>query len=235
MTEIDRPHFQDKTVIVTGGSRGIGLATARAFVEAGARVAICARDPERLRQATQQLGGPSRIVGAVADVADPAQMQAFIHEALSALGPIDILVNNAGIAHVGAFAEEPVESFFTVIDANLKGTMLATRLVLPDMLARRQGVVINVASGAGLSGFPELVSYCASKFGVVGFTEALAREVDPLGVRVYAVCPGRVATDMQVLYSGAKVGMPPEKVAQRILRLAGPRPGADTGSCVVVA
>jgi 3-oxoacyl-[acyl-carrier protein] reductase len=229
------PDFRDKTVIVTGGSRGIGLATARTFAEAGARVAICGRDPERLRRAVRELGGTSRAMAAAADVADPAQVEAFINEALNTLGPIDILINNAGIAHAGPFAEEPVESLVAVIDVNLKGTMLVTRRVLPDMLARGQGVIVNVASGAGLSGFPDLVSYCASKFGVVGFTEALAQEAGPRGVRVYAVCPGRVATDMQVLYSGAKVGMPPEKVAERIVRLAGPRPGADTGRCVVIA
>jgi 3-oxoacyl-[acyl-carrier protein] reductase len=111
--------------------------------------------------------------------------------------------------------------------------MLVTRATLPIML-EHGGVIVNVASGAGLSGFPDLVSYCASKFGVVGFTESLHREVGSAGVRVYGLCPGKVATDMQVLYSGARVGMAPEKVAERILRLAGAHPGARPGRCEVL-
>ena len=103
------------------------------------------------------------------------------------------------------------------------------------MLARGSGVIINIASGAGLTGFAELASYCASKFAVVGFTESLAQEVAAQGIRVYAVCPGRVDTDMQREYSGRRMGMPPERVAEKILALAGPRPPIRSGRCLEIA
>jgi 3-oxoacyl-[acyl-carrier protein] reductase len=152
---------------------------------------------------------------------------------MAVLGPADVLVNNAGISYVGPFAKEPAESISAVVDVNLKGVMYMTRAVLPAMLARREGVIVNVSSGAGLSGFPDIVSYCATKFGVVGFSEALDEEVRGSGVCVYALCPGAVATDMQVQYSGAKVGMAPEKVARRMLELAMMKPGLRRQRCVV--
>jgi 3-oxoacyl-[acyl-carrier protein] reductase len=232
-----RPEHGDalhgKTVIVTGGSRGIGFATAHAFLAAGARVAICARHPSRLKEAEARLGGRERLLARAADVSDPAQVLAFVEDATAALGPAQVLVNNAGIAYVGPFAKEPGESISATVDVNLKGVMYMTRAVLPAMMARRQGVIVNVSSGAGLSGFPDIVSYCASKFGVVGFSRALHEEVRGSGLRIYALCPGAVATDLQVQYSGAKVGMAPEKVARRILELAMAERGLISRRCVV--
>lgn len=225
--------FRGKTVIVTGGSRGIGFATARAFVAAGARVAICARDPARLQEARARINAAEGIVACAVDVSDPRQVEAFIDEATAALGPVDVLVNNAGIAYVGPFVKQSAESIGAVVDVNLKGVMYMTRGVLPAMIARRGGTIVNVSSGAGLSGFRDIVSYCAAKFGVVGFSQALDEEARGAGVRIYALCPGAVATDMQVQYSGAKVGMAPEKVAQRILELATPKRSLTRRPCVV--
>lgn len=222
-----------KIVIVTGGSRGIGFATAQAFLGAGARVAICARDPACLKEAESRLGGGQRLLARAADVSDAAQVWAFVDEVVRVLGPVEVLVNNAGIASVGPFAKQPAESISAVVDVNLKGVMYVTRAVLPVMIARREGAIVNISSGAGLSGFPDIVSYCATKFGVVGFSEALDQEVLGSGVRVHALCPGAVATDMQVQYSGAKVGMPPEKVARRILELAVNQRGVRQRRCVV--
>jgi hypothetical protein len=116
-----------------------------------------------------------------------------------------------------------------VVDVNVKGVLYTTRVVLPYMLKQGRGVVINVSSGAGFTGFPEIVTYCASKFAVVGFTEALAQELRGTGVQVYGLCPGRVATDMQVQYSGERIGMAPERVAETILKLAGRRPPVASG------
>jgi 3-oxoacyl-[acyl-carrier protein] reductase len=234
-TRETRDTLQGKSVVISGGSRGIGFSTAQAFLGAGALVAICARDAARLRDAEARLSAGERLLARVGDVTDRAQVQAFVDEAAAAFGPVDVLVNNAGVLHVGPFAEEPVESISTVIDVNLKGVMYMTRAVLPSMIARGKGVIVNVSSGAGLSGFPEIVSYCASKFGVVGFTQALDEEVRSLGLRVYALCPGRVATEMQAQYSGAKVGMTPEKVAHRILELATATPSLLPGRCVVTS
>lgn len=229
----DSGPLHGKTVIVTGGSRGIGLATTQAFLDAGARVAICARSASRLSEAEASLSAGKRLFARAADVSNPAQVRAFVAEATSALGPVAVLVNNAGIAYVGPFAEEPSESIGAVVDVNLKGLMYMTRAVLPAMLTRREGVIVNLSSGAGLSGFPDMVSYCATKFGVVGFSEALDAEVRGSGVCVYALCPGAVATDMQVQYSGAKVGMAPEKVARRIVELAAAKRGLKPRQCVV--
>lgn len=228
----ERSTFGTSAAIVTGASRGIGLAVARALLERGARVAICARDPERLQRAAAQLGAAERLFARPADVSDPDEVTRFVEEARAAIGAVGVLVNNAGIVRVGPFAEEPPAALAMVLDVNLKGAIYLTRALLPEMIARGQGTVINVASGAGLAGFPRIVSYCASKFGLVGFSEALDRELRGAGVRVYAVCPGRVATDMQVAYSGARVGMPPEAVAEVIVALAARR-GAGPRRCVV--
>jgi 3-oxoacyl-[acyl-carrier protein] reductase len=225
--------WKDRSIVVTGGSRGIGLATARAFLKGGARVAICAMDQERLQQARRDLAGLGQVYAAAADVRDPIQVEAFVGRAGEELGPVDVLVNNAGLVWAGSFTEQPYESMGDVIDVNLKGLMYMTRAVLPSMIERASGVIVNVSSGAGLSGFADIVSYCASKFGVVGFTESLDQEVSGRGVRVYGICPGRVATDMQVQYSGQRVGMPPERVAERILELAGSK--GRTGKCVTLA
>jgi 3-oxoacyl-[acyl-carrier protein] reductase len=225
--------LRDKTVIVTGGSRGIGFAAARAFLDSGARVAICAVNQKRLSEAQAQLGSRERLFAMIADVVDPGEVQNFVSAASAALGPIGVLVNNAGVLYAGSFVNEPIESVSRVIDVNLKGVMYMTRAVLPAMVARRGGVIVNVASGAGLSAFPEIASYCASKFGVVGFSQALSEEVHKFGVRVYALCPGRVATDMQAQYSGAKIGIAPEKVARRIVELAAAKRGLFD-RCVVM-
>jgi len=226
--------INEKTVVITGGSRGIGCATARAFLAQGARVAVCALSVDRLRDAEQQLQTLGAVLAQPADVRDPKQVEAFVQAVRVRFGPVDVLVNNAGAAWSGEFVQEDYDSIDRVIDTNVKGVMIATRIVLPQMLARGAGVIINIASGAGLAGFAGLVSYCTSKYGVVGFTEALDLEVRDQGIRIYALCPGRVATDMQQAYSGHRAGMPPEEVAARIVELAGPHPRARTGTCVTL-
>jgi 3-oxoacyl-[acyl-carrier protein] reductase len=230
-----KPERQAKTIVITGGSRGIGLATARAFLEGGGQVAICAQDAARLARAERDLGASGPLLAEALDVRDPTQVTAFAEHVEAALGPIDVLVNNAGILYAGSFVQETYESIGDVIDVNLKGLMYMTRAVLPSMIARGSGVIINVSSGAGLSGFADIVSYCASKFGVVGFTESLAQEVGALGVRVYGLCPGRVATDMQVQYSGERIGLAPERIAERIVELARPGSRVRTGTCSMLA
>lgn len=226
--------FAGRAVLVTGGARGIGFATVRAFVEQGARVAFCARHEAHVQRALRECGDPDGAFAGTADVADPDQVRRFVHGAVKALGPIDVLVNNAGVLHHGPFAEETYDNMARIIDVNLTGLAFATRAVLPGMLERGAGTVINIASGVGLYAVGDLAVYSATKFGVVGFTQALDQEVGAVGVKVYAVCPGRVATDMQVQYSGERVGIPPEAVAARILQLAGPHPSAKTGGCVEI-
>jgi 3-oxoacyl-[acyl-carrier protein] reductase len=224
----------DRVALITGGSRGIGLASAEALLGAGARVAICARDSERLDEAERRLASQGEVLCAPVDVRDPQRVEAFVASVTEHYGAVDVLVNNAGVVWVGDYAEQAQAGIDEVIDVNLKGTMHMARAVLPGMLQRGDGAIVNIASGAGLHGFPKVVAYCASKFGVVGFTESLAQEVENRGVRVYGICPGRVATDMQVEYSGARVGIPPEQVAERVLELANPKTRTRTGSCITV-
>ncbi len=226
--------FVDKVVLVTGGARGIGFSTLRGFIAQGARVAFCARHEAHLQRALRECGDPDRAFAGTADVADPDQVRRFTQAAIKALGPIDVLVNNAGILHHGPFVGETYDNMARIIDVNLKGLAFVTRAVLPGMLERRAGTIVNVASGVGLYAVGDLAVYSATKFGVVGFTQALDQEVGDAGIRVYAVCPGRVATDMQVQYSGARIGIPPETVAARIVELAGPHPRAKRGGCVEI-
>jgi 3-oxoacyl-[acyl-carrier protein] reductase len=230
----DANYFADRVVLVTGGARGIGLATVQAFMERGARVAFCARHETHLQRALGQCSASDRAFAGVADVADVDQVRHFAQAVRKALGPIDVLVNNAGILHHGAFADETYDNMGRIIDVNLKGLLFTTRAVLPAMLERGSGAIINISSGIGLVGVGDLAAYCASKFGVVGFTQALDQEVGAGGVRVYAVCPGRVATDMQVQYCGERIGIAPEQVARRIVQLAGPHPKAKSSACVEI-
>ena len=219
-----KPHskidFSDKKVLITGGSRGIGLACAQAFMQHGAKVAICATKRTRLLDAENRLSAFGTVMAETVDVSNRQQVEHFVNSMQERLRGIDILVNNAGILRTGEFAAEPYEYIDQLIDVNVKGVMYMSHAVLPVMIKQNSGVIINISSGAGLKGFKGLVSYCTSKFAVVGFSESLDQELRHRGIRVYALCPGRVATDMQEQYSGRKIGMHPEKVANKILQLA---------------
>lgn len=223
-------------IIITGGSRGIGLATVHRFLNGGARVAICAKNAARLAKLKSELAaGVREILTLAADVSEARQVRHFVAQVAERFGRIDVLVNNAGRLTSGNFANERLERIDEVIDVNLKGLMYVTHAVLPHMLKQRRGVIVNVSSGAGISGFAGLATYCASKFGVNGFTESLNLEVQAFGVRVYAICPGRVATDMQAQYAGRRIGMPPERVADSIVALAGAHPPIAAGQCLVLS
>ncbi len=223
-----------KTVLISGGARGIGFATASAFLAQGAHVAIFSKNPDSLHAAEAALGARGELLAFVADVRDRKKIEEALHAVGTHFGPVGVLVNNAGIAWSGDFATQDYAGIEAVIGVNVTGALWLARAVLPDMLARGDGVIVNIASGAGLAGYAELASYCASKFALVGFTEALDLEVRDRGIRVYAFCPGAVATDMQMQFSGERRGIPPERVAARIVELAGARPRARTGRCVTL-
>lgn len=229
---VDTVH--QRVVLITGASRGIGLATARLFLAEGARLAVCARDPARLAAARDQLAGVGEVWAQPADLRDPRAVRAWVDGAARHYGRIDVLINNAARAWGGEFVRQPPASIDELIDINVKGLLHATQAVLPLMERERAGVIVNIASGAGKTGFGGLSVYSASKFAVVGFTEALAQEVEAYGIRVYAVCPGAVATDMLEEVTGARAGMPPEKVARAVLGLVGPSPAVVSGECLEV-
>lgn len=184
--------------IVTGGSRGIGRAIALELARNGAHVAICARNEVQLSSAQQELQTTgSEIFASVCDVRDPHSVETFVEKVKNHLGGnIDILVNNAGIYKTEPVQEHSLETWNEVVDTNLTGSMLFCRAVLPSMLERKWGRIINVSSVSGRTGEIWGSAYSASKFGLIGFTQSLALETAPHGITVNAVCPGWVATDM---------------------------------------
>ncbi|KPV39442.1 hypothetical protein AN478_09715 [Thiohalorhabdus denitrificans] len=220
-----------RNLLITGGARGIGFATAALALERGHRVLIGAPHKTSLQQARADLEGRGELAVRVVDVSDYGDVQAFIEEGRSRFGRVDALVNNAGVAWSGPFAEMPVAELDAAVEVNVRGVLYGCRAVLPHLL-ETGGTIVNLSSGAGRAGIPGLAAYSASKFAVCGLTEALAAEVDPQKVGVYAVCPGRVATEMQERVSGRRQGIPPERVAAAILDLLGPRPPIRPGDCL---
>ncbi|MCL6558272.1 MAG: SDR family oxidoreductase, partial [Firmicutes bacterium] len=170
-----------------------------------------------------------------ADVRDHEAMAAVVAETVEVFRRVDVLVNNAGVARRKIFLQTSPAEWDEIIDVNLKGVLVCTALVLPRMVANRKGVIVNIASGAGKAGFPELSVYCASKFGVVGFTESLAKEVSGSGVRVYAVCPGSTDTRMyRSLYPEREPAAKPEDVARVVGGLVAGELQVSPGRCVEV-
>lgn len=192
--------WEGATVVVTGASRGIGRAIAIAAARRGSRLALIARSGEALATVRQELGGEATI--AVADLGDRRQLEEAWEAARRELGPVDILVNNAGVGCWGPFVEADGDAVDHVLAVNLVAAMQLTHLALPEMLRRRLGHVVNVSSVAGRLGTPFEAIYSASKFGLAGFTEALAVEVRPFGVTVSMVNPGPVATQFAAARGG---------------------------------
>ncbi|WP_433523326.1 SDR family oxidoreductase [Nocardia pseudovaccinii] len=225
MTNKGEATLGGKVVAITGGARGIGRATAEAFLGAGAAVAIGDIDVELVTKTAAELGADpdAKIVGLPLNVTDKASFAAFLDSVDSALGPLDVLVNNAGIMPTGLFADEDEAMTQRIIDINLNGVIHGSRLAVRRFMDRGSGHVINIASLAGTQGFPGLATYCATKHAVVGFTSALHLEMKEHGVHVGAVLPGIVRTELS-----AGANMPtwitplttvdPEDVAQAIVK-----------------
>ncbi|MFO0642242.1 MAG: SDR family oxidoreductase [Polyangiaceae bacterium] len=204
-------------VLVTGAGRGIGLATAKRLVASGARVGLGDLDAETAHAAARALG--ERAFSAHLDVRDPASFAAFVAEGEARMGTIDVLVANAGVMPLGPFVDEPDAVSRLTLDVNVWGLVVGLRAVLPGMLARGHGHVVNVASMAGKVPLPGMAVYNASKFAAVGLSEAVRREVSGSGVTVSCVMPSAVRTE---LASGVPLdrGMPtvePEEVARAIV------------------
>jgi 3-oxoacyl-[acyl-carrier protein] reductase len=190
-------NISGKNAIITGAGRGIGRATAIAFAKEGINVGLIGKTEANLEKVADEL----RVHGvnvsiAAADVADNESVTAAVTHVKSELGPIDILVNNAGIGKFGKFLELTPEEFKNIIDVNLMGIYYVTRAVLPEMIERQTGDIINISSTAGQKGAPVTSAYSASKFGVLGLTESLMLEVRKHNIRVSALTPSTVATDL---------------------------------------
>jgi short-subunit dehydrogenase len=201
--------------LVTGGDRGIGFAIARKLAENGYDVIIAARDRQKLAEAAKALGVRGSWIEC--DVADNKQIKKLERE-VSKIGELDVLVNNAGVAYYKELAKNKQEEVDLMLEVNLRGLIECTRAFLPGMLRRKKGHIINISSGAGKYGFPNMAVYCATKFGVIGFSEALGREVASRGVHVFAICPGGTDTDMwHSLFPGQQATYSPEDVAIEVI------------------
>jgi NAD(P)-dependent dehydrogenase (short-subunit alcohol dehydrogenase family) len=185
-------------VLVSGGSRGIGLAAARRFLEEGSRVFIAALDADEVRSAVEDLREIGTIDGGAYDVGDESDVARLAEDAARALGGIDVLINNAGIAFMRPFLELEAERWDDVIRVNLRGQFLVGQRVARTMVANgRGGAIVNMASTNALEGEAGYAHYDASKGGVVTLTRTMAIELAPHGIRVNALCPGKIATPLQ--------------------------------------
>ena len=234
-----------QTALITGGSRGIGRATALAFAAEGADIAFCHLDDGAKAEQTGRdiaaLG--RRVLHRSLDVADIAATRAFAGEVAAALAPIDILFNNAGMNVRKPFEAYTEAEFDRLIDVHVKGMFFMAQAVYPAMVARGHGCIINVASQRALKGAVNASVYSAAKAAIIGFTRALAWEATPRGVRVNAIAPGPIDTDLtatmtpedrQAFIDALPAGRfgRPEEIAATALLLAGPEGGFYVGACL---
>jgi NAD(P)-dependent dehydrogenase (short-subunit alcohol dehydrogenase family) len=183
------------TAFVTGGGRGIGQSIALRLSKEGMRVAISARSSDQLAETVKLSGGS--ILALTGDVSDPARVKSMFAEAEEKLGPIGLLVNNAGIGGpFGSAWEADPDDWWHCLEVNLRGPFLCSRAVLPAMIARREGRIVNIVSGAGVRAMKDMSAYVASKTALIRFSENLAIEAAPHGVRVFPIRPGVVRTAM---------------------------------------
>lgn len=234
----------DAAVLVTGGSRGIGRAVVLALAAEGRRVAFTWQTREDAASEVEKAsGGLARALRF--DAADRSRVRALVDEAESVVGPLDGLVNNAGIRRDALLAATPDEDWDAVLDVNLGAAFRLCRAVLPGMVSRRRGSIVNVSSLTAIHGVAGQTAYGAAKAGLVGMTRSLAREVGRRGVRVNAVIPGLVMTDLVASAPPDRLarlreneclpaGTTPEDVARTIVFLLSDGAGAVTGQSLVV-
>ncbi len=226
-----------QVAIVTGGGRGLGRAIAVALSASGSAVAVCARSEDQLAETVRQIAGQGGSALAIpADVSDRRAVERMVERVAQELGPIDLLVNNAGVGGpVGPLAQTDPDEWWQNLEINLRGPLYCSHAVLPAMIARGRGRIVNVASDAGFQAFPMVSAYSVSKAALYRLTENLAAETAGLGIRVFAIYPGLVYTDMveTALHCGEPSveglfrrlldegdDLPPERAAEMVVFLA---------------
>ena len=234
--------LENKVAIITGSGKGIGKAIAIALAREGCNIAINGRKLNEINQTAKEakeLGVETFAVKT--DVRNSKDVKGLVKKTIEKFGKIDILVNNAGIVVIKPLMETTEKEWDDVIDVNLKGAYLCSKEVLPYMIKQEDGVIVNISSGAGKYGFPNLTAYCSSKFALVGLTESLAKEVTKQGIRVYVICPGKVSTDMQVQFVGTErykyekyLMIRPEKIANKVLELCLPNCRVPSGNSIEI-
>lgn len=185
-----------KTAIVTGGSKGIGYSVAERIARAGGNVVICARDEEEVKNAAEELSrdGGGKVLGVTCNMREYEQVRGLVTTAVDQFGGLDILINNAGVGVFDSIEKIPVEKWHQVLQTNLDGPFFASREAIPEMRKRGGGWIINIGSLAGKNPFAGGAAYNASKFGLLGFSEAMMLDVRHDGIRVSCIMPGSVET-----------------------------------------
>ena len=214
-------NIRGKTVAITGAARGIGFATARALLQRGARVVIGDRDVAFEESAVAQLSTLGPVSGHPLDVTDPESFATFLDKARAdGGGHIDVLINNAGVMPVGPFLDHSEQAVRSAVEVNFYGVLTGCRLVLPEMVRRRQGHIVNIASLAGMLAVPGQALYAGTKFAVVGLTTALADEFEPQGVQISCVMPTFTNTELisGTNATGATKPVQPEDIAAAIVK-----------------
>ncbi|MEO8648352.1 MAG: SDR family oxidoreductase [Acidobacteriota bacterium] len=188
--------LKGKVALVTGATKGIGFAIAKALASDGAKVFICARSRGSINEALRIMGPNGAVDGEICDVRSEEQVRILIEECVRRFGGLDILVNNAGIGYFGKSVEETTgEEFRQTLETNLFGAFYASRYAIPIMKERGGGYILNISSLAGQNAHPRMAAYNASKFGLNGFSEALMQEVRQDNIKVSYICPGSVNTE----------------------------------------
>jgi len=207
--------LRDKVVIITGASSGIGAETARVLAAEGAKLVLAARSMARLEQVATELAETGVATMVVpTDVTRAADCQAVVQATVDAFGTVDVVINNAGDGPPASLLETTEEIWDRTVDVCLKGVFLMSRAAVAVMQKNKRGTIVNISSVAGKAGFKNRSAYCAAKWGVHGFSEALRAELDALNIRVHLVCPGPVATP----WWGRTNETQPEAVLQRMVQ-----------------
>ncbi|MGI1690780.1 SDR family NAD(P)-dependent oxidoreductase [Thermoanaerobacter uzonensis] len=190
--------FEDKVVFITGAAKGIGKAISQGFAEEGALLALSDLDIDELERTAEELSNVAKVIKTYKlDVTKEIMVEKVIEEVIKDFQKIDILINNAGVSTMNYFWDLTEEEWDFNMNVNAKGVWLVSKYVVPYMIKEKKGKIVNTASMAGKIGAPLLAHYSASKFAVIGFTQAAAKELAPYGINVNAVCPGFVKTSMQ--------------------------------------